>query len=65
MDEAKKAKLVAKLLKGSPYSIDNMEEFEHFFGTLCPDMSFEKAKEFFSLASEGLLTIKVVKKGKT
>lgn len=51
MDErTKRARLVAKILRGGPYFIENREEFEHFFGGSHASMPFEEALKHFALA---------------
>ena len=50
MDEEGKAKLVAKVLKGSPYTIDSAEELAYFFGVSSPDVPFSEAVKKFRLS---------------
>jgi len=58
-DRTKKARLVAKILRGPPYNIENMEEFKYFFGTLDPDMEFAACHAYYQLHENKIFTVKM------
>lgn len=50
MDKETKAKLVAKILKGPPYTIDSAKELSYFFRVSSPDVPFSEAVKKFRLS---------------
>lgn len=54
-----RARLVAKILKGPPYEIENEEELAHFFGNVAPELTLDEAHKHFALAPNHIFYVKV------
>ena len=59
MDRDAKARLVAKILRGPPYEIETMEEFNHFFSNVTPDMELAACYAYYTLAEKKHFVVKV------